>query len=131
MSEAQRTTETQRAWMGFEKRGGPGESMANRPTRTWFAAVAGEPLTRLMLGWGGVLVGLGLGSCTTWAIHIYELGTPSLYPSMIVTALIVFAASLAIGFGLSAFAAALISTRNAAGTQSNLPSSGAAAETMR
>jgi hypothetical protein len=73
--------------------------------------------------WGGLLFGLGLGTCLSWGVHIYESGNPrplsnvfvgnpsSLYPSFAVTVVIIFAASLALGLGLSIMVAALIGIR--------------------
>ena len=75
--------------------------------------------------WGGLLLGLGLGTCLSWGVHIYESGNPkplngfyvgtprSLYPSFAATVVIIFAASLAIGLGLSAMVAARMGIRGA------------------
>ena len=75
--------------------------------------------------WGGLLFGLGLGTCLSWGVHVYESGNPkplsgfyvgtprSLYPSLAATVVIIFAASLAIGLGLSAMVAARMGIRGA------------------
>jgi len=73
--------------------------------------------------WGGLLAGLGLGSCLAWLLHIFEIALPqanpacatgcdpgqaSLYPSMALTVFITLLFSGATGLGLGLVASALI-----------------------
>jgi hypothetical protein len=77
---------------------------------------------RAALYWGAAMAGPGLGTCLNWAIHIYQAGNArpvltsdgaegSLYPNTALTVLIVFAASLALTFGLAAIGAAVAGVR--------------------
>jgi ABC-type antimicrobial peptide transport system permease subunit len=89
---------------------------------TKFSQVSSQE--RVFLGWGGGLVGLGTGSLLVYAIYIFEKSHPlpqvlnsngditNAYPSMVLTILVVFAASFILGFGISALGAALLSTRH-------------------
>ena len=75
--------------------------------------------------WGGLLAGLGLGSCLAWSLNIFEIAHPqlggtcsnasgcdeplaSLYPSMALTVFVVLVFSGAFGVGLGLVASALI-----------------------
>ena len=72
--------------------------------------------------WGGLLAGLGLGSCLAWSLNIFEIANPqlgtcpigcdtppaSLYPSMVLTVFVVLVFSGAFGVGLGLVASALI-----------------------
>lgn len=68
---------------------------------------------------GGLLTGLGLGSCLAWSLNIFETSKQLLfltdggttvphYPSTALTVFVVLVASSAFGVGLGMVAAALI-----------------------
>ena len=69
--------------------------------------------------WGGLVAGLGLGSCLALSLHIFEIANPqadeygSRYPSMGTTVLWVLVFSSAFGLGLGLLACALIRNENA------------------
>lgn len=135
-------------WMGFqiaasdERNIGPqGTNRANispQGTKRVFAHLTDSQ--RLMLCWGGALLGLGTGTVLAFAIYIFEKAHPlpdvingqgydiKIYPNMALTILLVFAGSLAAGFGLAALGAALINTRQAEDPRANDPTSGATTE---
>ena len=67
--------------------------------------------------WGGLLAGLGLGSCLAWSLNIFEIAHPqlgvtcdgsgcdtTLYPDMALTvfALLFFSGAFGLGLGLMA-----------------------------
>jgi hypothetical protein len=120
MTDRPRTSNPQYNWAGFPKATGD-ERIADRQ-RYWQRL---EYLTygqRIMLGWGGTLLGLGTGIALAFAIYIFEKAHPlevinsqgsstSVYPNMALTVLLVLVGSLAAAFGLAALVAALISTR--------------------
>lgn len=116
-------SDPQHNWLGFQKATDDERKLGRQ--RYWQDF---EQLTngqRAMLGWGGALIGLGMGTCLAFAIYIFEKAHPmaevvnsqgyavNAYPSMPLTVFVILVASLAAGLGLAALGAALISTRNA------------------
>jgi hypothetical protein len=56
--------------------------------------------------WGGLLAGLGLGAAAAWALNVFEIANPQIYPTAgaTVLALLVFCGAFGVGLGLVASA---------------------------